>query len=119
MGKPCISGGYILLFCLTVFKRLQVFGSLVALSVYREHFLITVGNNKRRNYDGNYYAEKNYHADYRQRIFKQFAHTVLEEGNGLAHNILLLLFLCGRRSKLAQVYLRRKNAFLRQTAAIC
>ena len=103
-----------LLLHLAVGKRCQVLCSLVALAVDGEDLAVAVRHDDRRNNDHDDHRNQHDQTAHRQRIAQQLAHTVAEEGGALAHHVLLLLFLVGRRRELAQVDLQVENAFLRE-----
>ena len=105
MRKPGIAFVYILLFCLAVFKGLQIFSPFVPFSFNRKHFRISVRNDQRCNDNRQNNTEQYYQADDRKRIAKQFADSVLKKGNGFRHDILLLFLFFRSGRKLAQINL--------------
>ena len=85
-----------LLLGLAVGEGSEVLCALVALAVDREDLFIAVGHDHRRDDDRNDDSHENDDARHSQRVFKELAHAVFEEGRALAHDVLLPLFVFRR-----------------------
>ena len=89
-----------LLLGLAVGERRKVLCALVALAVDGEDLLIAVGHDHRGDDDGQNDGHEHNDARHSQRVFKELAHAVFEEGRALAHDVLLPLFVFCRLFKL-------------------